>query len=438
MRHWHGGLGFSLSLVVGLGLGCSATSAKPTGAGGGSSVTGAGGDGGGFTTGPGSGGSGGAESCATFSAAAKQASAAMLFVLDGSASMNQQGKWNTAQLAVVQAIDEDVFDTMSLGLMIFPDSFVAAPACLAIFGVTQVSCGIPKKGNIQVPVAAAGTTKSNGATGVRHDVYQKLLFTGPLSNSDDGSPIYDALAVGYDVVKGQNVDKRIVVLVTDGGFSCTSVANPPRAGDPDGANCPDWEIPDTVNKLINDARLDPVASVNTFVVGVPGSDSHGEVQGAFDTPKYHMKLALSTYAVSGAPDTIDPACDKSLPFSKNGFDPIKPCHIDLSSGANFNPDSLANAIAAIRGKALGCLYSLPDPPPGKTIDLKLVNVVATVGGVKTPIPKRSNPADDCVKDGCWDYTDTQQVQLIGKACADVSAATDAAVNITVGCATILK
>ena len=118
----------------------------------------------------------------------------------------------------------------------------------------------------------------------------------------------------------------------------------------------------------------------SFVVGVPGSDSAGEMQGAFATPNYHMKLALSTYAVSGSPDTVDPTCDKGTVFTKGGSDPAKPCHIDLSNGANFNPDALANAISAIRGKALGCLYTLPDPPPGKTIDLALVNVVVTIGG----------------------------------------------------------
>jgi hypothetical protein len=457
MRVWHCGLGFSLSLAVGLGFGCAAGSAKPPGTGGagGGAGTSGGGEGGGFTTGPGSGGSGGAASCATFSAAAKQASAAMLFVLDGSASMNQQNKWGTAQLAVVQAIDNNVFDTMSLGLVTFPSSFVDPPKCLCDFyfpgqstaqckasfatltGASGVSCGTSALP--QVPIAPAGMSKSNAPSGVRHEMYQYLVKTSPLSNGDDGSPIYDALQKGYESLKGPAVsaDKRIVVLITDGGFSCTSVANPPRPGDTDGA-CLDWEFPGTVNDLINGARLDATKPINTFVVGVPGSDSNGEMQGAYSTPMYSMRLALSTYAVNGSPDTVDPACDKNLVFTKNGSAPAKPCHIDLSSGANFNPDALANAIAAIRGKALGCLYTLPDPPPGKTIDLGLVNVVVTVGGVKATIPKRSTPADDCAKDGCWDYTGTQQVQLLGKTCADVSAATDAAVDINVGCATIVK
>jgi hypothetical protein len=438
MRLWHLGLGFSLSLVAFGGVGCAATSAKPTGAGGtggGSTTTStAGGDGGGFTTGPGSGGSGGSESCATFSAAAKQASAAMLFVLDRSASMSQQGKWDTAQLAIVQAIDKDAFDSVWMGMTVFPASDSAPPPCLA--GIFQnVACGtsiLP-----QVPINLAGVDKTSAAMGTRHQIYDWLVGHSPdVADMSDSSPIYDAMAKGYDMLRDPKVkvDKRFMILITDGGFSCTSITG--RMGYSDGL-CMDWEYPDTVNALINTNRINPMGPINTFVVGVPGSNSHGEVQGPYATAPYSMRLALSTYAVNGSPDTVDPACDKAKVFTQGGTDPAVPCHFDLSTGAAFNPDALANAIAAIRGKALGCLYALPDPPPGKTIDLALVNVVVTVGGVKATIPKRATPADDCAKDGCWDYSGTQ-VQLLGKTCADVSAATDAKVDITVGCATIIK
>jgi hypothetical protein len=437
MRLGYFGLGFSFSLVVALSSGCSAGPAKPVGtggAGGGGPSTSTEGSGGAFTTGPGSGGSGGAESCATFSAAAKQASAAMLFVLDRSASMSQQGKWDTAQLAIVQAIDKDAFDSVWMGMTVFPASYSAAPPCLA--GLIQnVACGtsiLP-----QVPINLAGVDKTTAAMGTRHQIYDWLVGHSPeVADPSDSSPIYDAMKKGYDTLRDPNlkVDKRFAILITDGGFSCTSITG--RMGYSDGL-CMDWEYPDAVNKMINDNRLDGMKPINTFVVGVPGSNSHGEMQGQYATAPYSMRLALSTYAVNGSPDTIDPACDKAKTFSQGGTDPAVPCHFDLSTGAAFNPDALANAIAAIRGKALGCLYSLPDPPPGKTIDLALVNVVVTIGGVKATIPKRATPADDCAKDGCWDYSGTQ-VQLIGKTCADVSVATDAKVDITVGCATIIK
>jgi hypothetical protein len=150
-----------------------------------------------------------------------------------------------------------------------------------------------------------------------------------------------------------------------------------------------------------------------------------------------MLLALSTYAVSGSPDTVDPACDKAAAFTKAGTDPAKPCHIDLSSNA-FSADALAKAIGSIRGKALGCTYDLPAPPPGQQIDTTKVNVEVTIAGVTTSLKKRSNPADTCDADGCWDYDMNGKVVLLGKACVDVSAALDAKVDIIVGCQTILK
>jgi hypothetical protein len=400
----------------------------------------------------GTGGSGGLPSCAQFTAEAEQAPAAMLIVLDMTASMNNSSKWSTAQLAVVSAIDKDVFDTMSLGLVTFPTTYSNPPQCLCtaigipnlqqcaqlwptLTGSPGVSCGTSALP--QVALAVAGMEKSNASTGVRHDIYQYLVNNGPLNNADDGSPIYEAMLGGYNALSlYPGVDKRMLLVITDGGFSCTSLSN--RPGYQDANGCPDWEYPDTVNQLIVQRRDDPSTPVNTFVIGVPGSDSNGQPQGGFDTPPYSMRLALSTYAVNGAPNSVDPGCDSGLSFTPNGPDPAVPCHIDLSQG-NFQPDALADAIAAIRGQALGCVYPLPDPPPGETIDLDLVNVDITVDGVgPTTVPRRSDPMDTCDPDGCWDYNQAGEIELIGVTCTSVSEAQTAKVDIVVGCETLLK
>jgi hypothetical protein len=178
--------------------------------------------------------------------------------------------------------------------------------------------------------------------------------------------------------------------------------------------------------------------VNTFIVGVPGSNSHGGNQGAYATAPFSMPLALSTYAVAGSLDTVDPACDKGAVFTQGGADPAKPCHIDLSNGAGFNANALADAIATIRGKALGCSYDLPAPPMGQTIDKGQVNVVVTVNGTDYVIPKRKDPSDMCATDPCWDYDAQGKVQLIGITCSTVSTSANAKVEIYVGCATIIK
>ena len=453
MRRWVHSV--VLGMTIGVGLAVDYAAGHDT------KTDDSGGSGGTSSSGPGTGtGVGGLDvnnpdtidpdaACAKFTAEAKQSPAAMLIVLDRSASMGNTGKWSAAQLAVVSAIDKDVFDSMSLGLVTFPTSFGDPPACLCmgldiatcksfINNGQGVACGITALP--QVALKEAGTDKSNAGMGVRHDIYNYLSMTSPVSDVSDASPIYDAMVAGYNALQAYPIDKRILILITDGGFSCTSVASPARPGYSDGA-CPDWEEPDTVNKLITDKRNDPSASVNTFIVGVPGSNSTGQMQGSYATPPYNMLLALSTYAVSGSPDTVDPTCDKAAVFTQGGAAPAKACHIDLSSGM-FDANVLSSAIETIRGKALGCLYDMPPPPNGEMIDPTQVNVtIALEGGMPYGVPKRSSPSDMCPDlAGCWDYKDAsdKQVELIGKACSDVSNAKQAKVDILVGCQTILK
>jgi hypothetical protein len=437
---------FGAFTVAVVAVGCAAGSEDTGGGGSGASTSASNNNqGGSFDTTNGTGGSGGFGECATFSAAAEQAPAAMLIVLDKSASMNTQSKWPTAQLAVVSAIDNDAFNSMSLGLVTFPANFTPPPQCLCDYccggdpGLCDfalpdgVSCGVSALP--QVAIAPAGTEKSNQG-GVRKAIYDYLVVQSPLSNGDDGSPIYDAMRLGYESLKTYQVDKRILALITDGGFSCTSVAVPTRPGYSDGA-CNDWEYPDSVNQLIVGARDDAMKPINTFVIGLPGSDSTGQMQGSFATAPYAMKLALSTYAVSGSPNTVPQDCEQGAVFTQGGTAPAVPCHVDLTTGP-FDGQILADAIKQIRGQALGCEYDLPDPPAGETINPDKVNVSLTLEGSTSTLPRRSDPNDDCTDDGCWDYLDDDTIVLVGKSCTDVTDAMMAQVDIVVGCDTVVK
>jgi hypothetical protein len=150
-----------------------------------------------------------------------------------------------------------------------------------------------------------------------------------------------------------------------------------------------------------------------------------------------MKLALSSYAASGSPDTIDPACNGKT-FISPGTDPTMPCHIDMTAG-QFDANALADVIAGIRGTALGCVYPVPDPPAGQTIDPTKVNVEVTLDGVgPTTIPARSSPSDDCATSACWDYDLLGNIEILGKGCDDISTAATAKVDIVVGCETIIN
>jgi hypothetical protein len=456
------------ALAAGIAGGCASGSQHQgsnglggggNGPGSGGNGTGLGNSGGGLGQGGGPTGSGGgAPTCADYTKAAKALPAAMMFVLDMSASMKVKAPMNTgtpkyqsAIQAILTAIDNDAFDNTGIGILTFPTQPVCAPSCYcgtlsAVPMLEQqclmctnfkVSCGFPT--SPQVVPTDSGTQKTTDTSGVRHTIATYLQGLTPTMSMDDGSPDYEALEGAYAALTAYpNVDKRFAILVSDGGFSCTSLSNPMRPGYSDGA-CPDWEEPDTVNALISGAYTSATTPINTFIVGVPGSNTDGGMSNGFANAPYPMLLALSTYAVSGSPNTVDPTCDKNAVFSQNGSIPTAPCHIDLSNGSQFTADALANAIGKVRGQALGCLFDLPDPPPGKTINPNLVNVLLTINSMPSiTVPKRSNPNDMCATSDCWDYNGMNQVQLIGKACSDLTQASTAKVEIEVGCKTILN
>jgi hypothetical protein len=434
---------FSSAFVVG----CAASGSNVSSSSGG--ATGSGGSGGSGTPGDASAGSAGTAgaggginvkdasteinpdaACATSKFEGQHAPAAMLIVLDRSSSMVTNGKWAAAQQAIVQAVDIDDFDHMTLGLLAFPAFREAGPACLLHL---QVSCGVSSLP--QVPLADDGTDKTNASSGVRHDIYSWLTANSPDTTATDASPGYDAMNAGIAALQGYAISgKRLMLFITDGGFSCTSMSSPLRPNYSDG-ECPDWENPNNVVTLLTNAYNDPNKPVSTFIVGVPGSDSTGQNQGAYATPPYHMRLALSAYALAGSPTTVPAGCNGT--FTKTGGDPAIPCHFDMTTGT-FSPQALADVINTIRGKALGCVYEVPTSEAG-AVDPTKINVdISTNGSSYQQIQKRANQSDTCTNDGCWDYNSQGQIELLGKACSDVQTATDGKVQILVGCPTHVK
>jgi hypothetical protein len=364
--------------------------------------------------------------CASSSYAAKLLPASVMFVLDKSGTMAQNGKYAAAQTAIAQAMDDDAFDALHIGLLGYPTQNVAGPACLFGFPVLCGVSGLP-----QVPLALAGKDKAAAGTGVRHSIYQWLASNAPQPGNGDANPTYDALKSGITALKGWTPQgKRVLFYITDGGASCASLSS--RPGYKDGNGCNDWEYPSSIIKLVQDAHDDAKAPVNTIVVGVPGADSHGESQ---NVPPFSVRLALSAYAAAGSPETIPPQCTGKT-FTQSNTDPQVPCHFDMTQG-NYSAQTLAAAIAQIRGQLLGCVFEVPQPENGAPVDTGAVNVHTTVEGTGTDLYRRKSASNDCANDGCWDYTDDGKIELIGKACSDAKKS-DVKVDIVVGCATVVK
>lgn len=435
----HANIKLAWVCAVALSVGCSASGSENVGgAGGGSPDSGQGGstpadaapdiltpitdggDGGGLTPEAG---------CATSVSEAKGAPAALLIALDRSSSMAQNSKFAMAATAIVQAVDQDVFDTMSLGLYTAPNQSVQGPAC--IFGL-QVSCGAPELP--QIAIKPAGAEKSTDTSGVRREIKDFLGFVGTDQGMGDASPMWVALHQSIAALQAwPEVGKRLLLVVTDGTLSCNQFSN--RPGFSDCNNCDhDWEHPNNIVELLTTANTDPDRPIETFVVGVPGADTF-DASGC-NYPPYHMRLALSAIAYAGSPNHVDPACTGKT-FDPSGGDPAVSCHFDMTQG-NFSAQALADTISQIRGATLGCVFELPKPDQG-TIDKNRVNVEYSVGGgAMDQVPKRSDPSDECETDGCWDYDVDDHVVLVGKTCDEVKSSPDAKVQIVVGCQTVVK
>lgn len=369
----------------------------------------------------------GLPACATGQYEATQAPAAMLVLLQRSGSMSQSNKWVFAAQAIVAALDQPVFDSMSVGLMAAPSAKVAGPACVLNL---PVACGVPPFP--QVDLKPAGKLKSSDSSGPRHDIKTWLTNNTPDQSTGDGNPLYSAVQAALGTLQAYNTPgKRLLFVVTDGGVSCTSLSN--RMAYTDGNGCTDWENPNNIIELLKTANLDQGAPVETFIVGVPGSDSY-DASGV-NFPPYHMRAALSAFAKTGSPKYVPMGCNANIPFAQNDPDPVASCHFDMTQ--SYSSKAVSDAIGKVRGQVLGCVFDLPVPEAGM-LDKTKVNVSYSLGANLMSLYRRKDPMNACSLDGCWDYTPQDKVELLGKACTDVMNATTARVNITVGCLTEVR
>lgn len=371
-----------------------------------------------------------AASCVTASYVAEQAPLAMMVVLDKSASMSDQNRWNFAAQAIVQALDQDVFDTTYVGLYAAPSHMVSAPSCISWI-LPEVGCGAPAFA--QKALTLAGTDKSTAASGIRREIKDWLAAEAPLAGDPDGTPLYDAIMwSSADLQAWPQQGKRVLLVVTDGSISCTSLST--RNAFTDGNGCDDWEHPQNIIDLVQQKEQDTTAPVQTFIIGVPGSDTYDP--SAMTQPPYYMRGALSSIALAGAPVYVSATCDAAIPFNAPGANPTESCHFDMTQG-NFTVQAVADAISVVRGQTVGCTFALPEPPGGLVVNE--VNVRSTVDGNFVDLAKRSDPSNTCdTAPGCWDYDAAQEnVELIGAACDEVMNGTSVQVDIILGCQTIV-
>jgi hypothetical protein len=99
---------------------------------------------------------------------------------------------------------------------------------------------------------------------------------------------------------------------------------------------------------------------------------------------------------------------------------------------------LTEALASIRDDVtVDCTYTIPDPPPGRSLDYGLVNVRYTDSAGDTVDVSR-DPSDSDCNEG-WQYSDDRtQIMLCGDTCAAVEADPNVELEVLFGCATMVE
>ncbi len=205
------------------------------------------------------------------------------------------------------------------------------------------------------------------------------------------TPIYPALGGAIlgalDQVKGKAGERGAVLLVTDGEPQGPA----PTCG---GLNPEDPKV--LADLAATGVKFSP--SILTFVVGLPGVNP----------------TTVNTIAAAGG-------TDKAI----------------LVTDPTAVEKQFADALAAVRGKALPCEYALPTKVAKGEISFGLVNVVWTRASGATVTLFQTK---DCSTGG-WYYDNPDKptkIILCPSTCAEIKADLKAKIQILLGCKTLLK
>jgi hypothetical protein len=417
MRNWTRSLGFALLASVAVVASACGSTPQNSGFGGSSSGSGSGVGGNDAGSGSSSGGSGsssgggssgsfgdgsvaegggslGDAGCATATAKATKTPVYMLFILDGSGSMQQNNKW-TAATTALKAIFSDMqmkADTgIGVGLIVFSDSN------------DPTGGSGPYPDSADVPINFVGAAQDSALS--------NRLNGGP----QGGTPTGTAMQGGYTTLENYVAmtplppgGQKVLVLITDGvpspgdacyqsGSTYTSNACVVMAG----------------NEL---KKAMPQGPILTYVIGTgvfPSTDLTN-----FD-PNF-----LGNVAEAGGTGPM--GCN---PNENSASTDLCYFEVDPTQGsASQTETAFENAINAIRGQVLSCTFPLNVDKDAGMLDPSKVNV--TVNGMTVSQDPNNG----------WTYdnpSDPTEIIFHGTACNNLKTDSNATVNIVLGCATVV-
>ncbi|MBI5534155.1 MAG: VWA domain-containing protein [Deltaproteobacteria bacterium] len=330
----------------------------------------------------------------TFGAQAKPAN--LLFQLDTTRSMNcplaQPGcmgtdpstgttRWNVFRDKLKAALDK-IPKYNSCGMMHYPTNVCGAlttPKCS-----TADQCVAESSPDVELSPLSEGLAA----------IQAKIDAIVP----NGVTPTRAAFQLAANYVESENATgDKYVVLATDGLLTMCVGCTQDSSCDLDAENA----------ALASDVKSYANKGIKTFVIGVPGSSGYAD--------------RLTQLAENGG--TARPGCN----HTKGNY-----CHFDLSDATNDFGDLLSQALAAIAGEALSCVYDIPGMDAG-AFDKNKVNVQFTSSGTTEKVLRDSSRTDG------WDYSDDgTQIILYGPACDAAKTSTDGTISILYGCPTLVK
>lgn len=324
------------------------------------------------------------QACAGQSAGAESAPTVLSLLVDTSGSMDEDApgargsKWTVTRSAVLEALTDMPEDT-SVGVIFYPN--------------------VPNN-NTQPCIQRRTAVDIAELAGNGSQQRQRITRAFQRQSPEGGTPTHDAYEYALSDMSGSAASgERFIVLITDGipTYSLGCV------GDGQADNAVDS------TPLVAAASAAAQRGVRTFVIGSPGSE---EARGS-----------LSRMAEAGG--TGAAGCSHQGP----NF-----CHFDMTRERDLGA-GLTNALGIIAGVALGCRYTVPQPPDGATLDPAKVNVLFRPPGGAEELIGQS--LDDRCSEG-WQYTDNQsQIRLCASTCERVQAS-EGSLTLQFGCSTLLR
>ncbi len=335
--------------------------------------------------------------CNAIAAAGKPSPVSLLFVLDYSWSMCMDPSAPLSQLNCAtdpaKAKWSILVDAMKAAVPALPDNSFSGMVYYPDVVDSNTVCKVASAPH--VPLAATGPVGSPQRAQLISSLPALLTDNSPVASTPTGDAL-QAMYAYYAATPESDLPgaSRYVILITDGKPTCGSSAANSAAN---------------ILAAVKGANA-ANPPVHTFVVGVPGS------QGAAGT--------LSQAAKAGG--TAPAKCSDTGPNY---------CHFDMTKYATPADlaTHLADALAAIKGQAIGCDYKIPPNPKGGSTDYAYVNVRYTPGDGSAPQDLVYNPA--CTGPGWYfdDPVNPQHILICGDSCSVMMADANAKVDVLFGC-----